>query len=175
MLKKWRTKCGGYGHIAALTTLIRKDRRVSKSVHEFNTEATQLGIGGNKVLNLKTGVLATNVAENLITLSTRFDYDENAECSRWEKFILEIMDGNKEMAKFMQMLAGYALHGDNPEQIFVVLNGDGANGKSTFANTLEYLLKDYATTTAPSTLIKPAYGRTAGGASPDLMRLFQKR
>ena len=175
MLKKWRTKCGGYGHISALTTLIRKDKRISKSVHDFNTSETQLGIGGNKVLNLETKVLANNIAENLITLSTRFAYDEGATCPRWEQFIFEIMDGNKEMTEFLQILSGYALHGKNTEQIFIVLNGNGANGKSTFANTLEYLLKDYATTTAPSTLIKPAYGRSAGAASPDLMRLFQKR
>jgi putative DNA primase/helicase len=85
------------------------------------------------------------------------------------------MDGNKDMARFLQILSGYALFGGNPEQVFIILNGDGANGKSTFVNTLEHILKDYAATTSPATLIKPAFSKSGGAAAPDLMRLFRKR
>jgi putative DNA primase/helicase len=79
------------------------------------------------------------------------------------------------MERFLQILAGYALFGENSEQVFVILNGGGANGKSTFINTLQYVLGDYATTTSPATLTRPAFNKTGSSAAPDLMRLFQKR
>ena len=175
LLLKWRNKCGGMGHISALTNLIRKDQSISKSFHEFNTNPVQMGVKPNSVLNLETNYVSANIAENLITMETAITHDENATCPRWEQFIHEIMDGDKDMARFLQILSGYALFGGNPEQVFIILNGDGANGKSTFVNTLEHILKDYAATTSPATLIKPAFSKSGGAAAPDLMRLFRKR
>ena len=173
-LNRWRTTCGQYGHINSLTSLIRKDKELRKSLHEFNANPTRLGLP-IQILNLENNVISDNIPENFITLKTRFSYNEEATCPRWEQFISEIMNGNKKMIRFLQILAGYALFGENPEQIFVILNGGGSNGKSTFVNTLEYIMGDYATTTNPSTLTRPPFGRAAGSAAPDLMRLFQKR
>ena len=49
---------------------------------------------------------------------------------------------------------GYALCGDVKEQCIFILWGTGANGKSTFLNTLQTLFGDYACSTATETFMK---------------------
>ena len=44
----------------------------------------------------------------------------------------------------MQRMVGYSLTGDVSEQVFLILYGTGANGKSTFINILLELFGDYA-------------------------------
>ena len=173
-LKKWFFFCGSYSRIGALTSLIRKDESLNRSQHNFNANPTKLGLPV-QVLNLENNVVADNIPENFITQKTRFTYSNEEDCPRWKEFISEITDGNAELIKFLQILAGYSLFGENPEQAFVILNGSGANGKSTFANTLAYVMGDYSTTTSPTTLTKATFSRAAGAAAPDLIRLFQKR
>ena len=173
-LNKWQNICESYGRISALTTLIRKDRRLDKSLKEFNVNPKLMGTE-SRIFNIDTRVTSDNQPEHLINLKSRFAYDEDATCPRWEEFISEITQGDKGIMKFLQLIAGYSLLGGNPEQMFIVLNGNGSNGKSTFISTLEYIMGDYATTTNPTTLTKPTYGRSAGAAAPDLLRLFQKR
>jgi len=52
---------------------------------------------------------------------------------------------------FLQTASGWAVTGDNIEQTMFILFGSGANGKTTFLNTLMYLLGDYATATPTET------------------------
>jgi len=173
-LKKWYNVCGQYSHINSLKQLIRNDVSLHKSIKEFNVAPNMLGLP-TQVLDLDTKIVTNNIPENFINKKVRFSYDETATCPRWEQFILEIMDGDKELARFLQILTGYALYGRNTEQLFVIFNGAGANGKSTFINTLEWIMKDYATTTSPATLVKPAFNKNSSNASPDLLDLYQKR
>ncbi len=48
------------------------------------------------------------------------------------------------MIAFIQRMAGYLLTADTSEQVFFMLEGSGANGKSTFAITLGAILGEYA-------------------------------
>jgi putative DNA primase/helicase len=55
---------------------------------------------------------------------------------------------------FLQTAAGWAITGDIREQIMFILFGSGANGKSTFLNTIMFLLGDYGMTTETETFMK---------------------
>jgi len=55
--------------------------------------------------------------------------------------------------EFMQRAVGYALTGDVGEQCLFVMWGTGANGKSTFVETLHALLGDYAQKAEMRTLL----------------------
>jgi putative DNA primase/helicase len=57
--------------------------------------------------------------------------------------------------------------GDTSEQVMFILFGNGANGKSTFLNTLQYILGDYAITAQTETFMKQQGDKTAN----DLARL----
>jgi putative DNA primase/helicase len=64
------------------------------------------------------------------------------------------MDYRADLISFLQTAAGWALSGDISEQIMFILFGSGANGKSTFLNTIMYLLGDYAIATPTETFMK---------------------
>ena len=71
------------------------------------------------------------------------------------------------MIKYLQTAAGWALTGDISEQTMFILFGSGANGKSTFLNTIMYLLGDYATAASTETFMK----KSGDQYSNDIARL----
>jgi putative DNA primase/helicase len=64
------------------------------------------------------------------------------------------MDYKTDIIHFVQSAAGWALSGDTSEQAMFILFGTGANGKSTFLNTIMHLLGDYTTSTPTETFMK---------------------
>ena len=98
----------------------------------------------NGVVNLKTGEIREARPEDLITVTSNVMADPAAGCPMWKQFISEIMDGDPEMVKYLQRLAGYLLTGDISLQQFYIFHGTGANGKSTFISIIEELLGDMA-------------------------------
>ena len=68
-------------------------------------------------------------------------------------------------------MVGYSLTGRGDEQCMFILNGDGANGKSTLTNIIGKLLGGYARTAASHTLM----ANTRAGVGDDLMHLIGAR
>ncbi|GHV63898.1 phage protein [Spirochaetia bacterium] len=98
----------------------------------------------NGTVNVRTGELKPHCQEDLITKVAKVAYDKNADCPTWKKFIREIMNYKPELITYLQTAAGYGITGDISEQVMFILFGSGANGKSTFLNTIMNLLGDYA-------------------------------
>jgi putative DNA primase/helicase len=71
----------------------------------------------------------------------------------WSKFLYRITDGNTELQDFLQRYMGYCCTGWTTEHVFVFAYGTGANGKSTFINTIAGIFGDYATIADMSTFI----------------------
>jgi putative DNA primase/helicase len=70
---------------------------------------------------------------------------------------------------FLKKVVGYALTGVSYEHLIFMLWGSGANGKTTFQETIRRILGDYALNIAAETLSRSR--RAAGGPSEDLARL----
>ncbi len=98
----------------------------------------------NGTLNLKTGVLQPHRRENLITKLSPIEYNESARAPRWEQFLKEVMNGDKELVQFLKLAVGYALTGDTREQCLFFCYGQGSNGKSTLLETLRRLFGEYS-------------------------------
>jgi putative DNA primase/helicase len=94
-------------------------------------------------------------------------FDPSAKCPNWRKFIMEIMNCNGELIHFIQNAAGWAMTGDTSEQAMFILFGTGANGKSTFLNTVMNLLGDYAIATPTENFMK----KTGDQITNDIARL----
>jgi putative DNA primase/helicase len=71
------------------------------------------------------------------------------------------------LIRFIQTAAGWAVTGDTSEQTMFILFGSGANGKSTFLNTIMNLLGDYVIATPTETFMK----RNGDHISNDIARL----
>ena len=132
------------------------------------------------LLNLQNGTL--DLSENeprfiehssdlLLSKICNVEYQPGATCKEWEKFLLEIMQGDTEKIQYLQKIAGLSLTGNTQEETCFVLYGSTTrNGKSTFCETLIHLLGDYALTMKPETLAVKQ-NLDSRSASGDIARL----
>jgi len=97
----------------------------------------------NGTINLRTGELQPHRRDHFISKIAPVEYDPAAQCPAWNRFLNRIFAGNAALIEYCQRVAGYALTGDTSEQCFFLLWGTGANGKSTFLETLRSLAGDY--------------------------------
>jgi putative DNA primase/helicase len=112
----------------------------------------------NGTLNLKTGILSPHRRENYITKLAPVNYDKKAPHPLWDAFLDRVFDGNKDLIAFMQRAIGYTLTGLADEQCLFILHGSGANGKTTFLQTISAIMSDYAMQTPTETLLVKAKG-----------------
>ena len=73
-----------------------------------------------------------------VVLPVRFD--PSAECPRWTTFLDEVLEGDPERIGLLQEWFGYCLIFDTTLQKFLLMEGDGANGKTVTLDILITLL-----------------------------------
>ena len=95
-------------------------------------------------VNLRTGEVQPCCRKHLITKITTAAIDLKADCPRWKKVLLEIMDGDQAMVDYLQRALGYCLTGDVSEHALWLCYGSGRNGKNTIMDAIKELLGDYA-------------------------------
>ncbi len=139
----------------------------------FNTPAN--------AYDLKTGEIVTNIRDYNVTKTSSCSLPDftTPVCHRWEKFIDEIMNGDKEKAKFLQRALGYSLLGVNREEcMFMAYGSTTRNGKGTLFSTIETVLgSDYADTAPNELVCEKPNGKTAdfNSAQPMLAKLVGTR
>jgi putative DNA primase/helicase len=107
--------------------------------------------------------------EDRITLRANVEYDPNAVCPGWTKFLAQVVP-DVEVRIFLQRFFGSMLSGDTSEQCLALFYGDGANGKSTCMEVIADILGDYAKGIPISSLLKNER-KSGSESSPDLARL----
>ncbi|MFE7395076.1 phage/plasmid primase, P4 family [Streptomyces sp. NPDC057582] len=122
----------------------------------------------NGVVDLRTGQLSEGRPDDMITRAVGIDYDSEATCPRWLRFLAEVFPGDPELPAYVQRLVGYGITGHTREQVFAVLYGDGSNGKSVFLNTLRHLFAEHSAT-VPFDMFT-GNGAKRGGADAELLR-----
>lgn len=121
----------------------------------------------NGEIDLRTGEIHDHDRNAHITKAAPVAYDGEARCPVWEQFLYQIFGGDEELICFVQRAVGWALTGDVSEQALFILYGIGANGKSTFLNTLMQLMGDYGMQTPTETLM----AKRGDQVSNDIARL----
>lgn len=126
----------------------------------------------NGTLNLKTGELQTHNREDYITRIIPYDYDPDAECPTWEKFIDFVTEGLTRKKRFLQRIVGYTLTGDVSGKCLFFLYGPPNTGKTTFLETIRVLMGDYAKQSEFRTFISSSKGKAIRN---DIARLEKAR
>lgn len=131
----------------------------SRDLSYFTNE--QLDVN-DYILNIQNGTLdlsgdkpifMEHSPDMLLSKICNVNYEPGAKREVWEKFINEIMQNDKSKIEYLQKIAGLSLTGNTSEETAFILYGSTTrNGKSTFCETLIYLLGDYALTMRPETL-----------------------
>ena len=136
--------------VSATRALLPSEPGMSIAVNEMDRQPGLLNVQ-NGVIDLRTGELLPHDPSLLLTRLAPVEYDPQAQCPLWRKFIGEIFDD--ELVDHIQTVVGYVLTASVREQKLFTLWGNGANGKSTFVETVQSLLGAYATSAAPDLLL----------------------
>jgi P4 family phage/plasmid primase-like protien len=150
-LAKHAVKSGSAKALREMIALSRSETGIPVLPDELDRNPWLLTVG-NGTVELRTGELRPHAPGDLITKGIETPYDPEARCPRWERFLQEIMP-DAETVDFLQRAVGYSLTADTREQCFFILYGSGANGKSTFVETLLALLQEYALRTPTETFL----------------------
>ena len=151
-LSKHAIKSEGAYQIKAMISLAQSESALVVTPNDLDTNHWLLNVQ-NGTINLQDGSFHPHRKEHLITKLAPVNYDPKATCPTWDKFLSRVMNNNERMIAFLQRATGYALTGDVSEQGLFFLHGIGANGKSTFLNTIQEMLGDYAKQAAPDLLV----------------------
>jgi len=124
----------------------------SCSPTELDTDYKSLACQ-NGTLYPEHGFLSKSDPSDLITKCLTVSYSEKAEAPRWQQFLSEVFidqygKPDFELIDYIQGALGYCLTGYTNERSMFVCYGEGANGKSTFINTVDYVMGSYAATIA---------------------------
>lgn len=126
--------------------------RVSVLPGEFDAHRDLLNTPSG-VVNLRTGELSPHDPTLMITRVTVAEYTNKTDCPRWEQFLNDIFDGDRELIRYVQKAIGYSITASDSEQMLFFACGDGSNGKSTFFETIAGCLGDYTANAQPQTFL----------------------
>jgi putative DNA primase/helicase len=121
----------------------------------------------NGTVNILTGEFYQHRQGDYITKIANVVYNPDADCPLWKQFVREIMHYKTDVIRFLQTACGWAVTGDTREQTMFILFGSGANGKTTFLNTVMSVLGDYATSAPTETFMR----KTGDQITNDIARL----
>jgi putative DNA primase/helicase len=129
---------------------------VLREASEFDADPDVI-LAANGLVDLRTGQLRPVRKTDYITRRLAVDYRPGATAPRWERFLTEVFvdfdqNPDPELIEWMQVLIGYSATGRTSEEIFVLLTGNGGNGKSKFVGALEHVFGAYSKTTPFETL-----------------------
>lgn len=113
--------------------------------------------------------------DNLCSKLANVKYDEKADCPLWLKFMNDIMQGDKEKIVYLQKMLGLCLTGETQrEEMYFLYGSSTRNGKSTFTETISYILGDYSVTMNPDSLAIKQF-QDGSKANGDIARLNSAR
>jgi P4 family phage/plasmid primase-like protien len=92
------------------------------------------------LLTEKSGVLYPHTPRWFTRASFPYDYQPDAKCPVWERFLEEVLEGDKDRIALLQEWFGYCLTPNTTQCKFMVLEGEGANGKSVVCEVLTAML-----------------------------------
>ena len=146
---------------------------VKQSMHKNSVDISEFD-GNDMLINLEnsvydmvSGINIPHDATLKFTKKANVSYDESKKCPRWEQFLREIFNDDKDLIKWIQKALGYSLTGKTSEQVMFILNGNGRNGKSVFLDVVSHIFGDYRTNIQPDSLMV----KNSQGANSDIARL----
>jgi putative DNA primase/helicase len=136
--------------VSGALTLASTEIEVVVSHEQLDTDPYLLNCA-NGTVDLRTGEKRDHDPADLITKLARGAYDPKASGSNFAAF-LEKVQPAESMRAYLARLTGHGLIGRVIEHILPIFHGEGANGKSTYINAVEYALGDYAAPADPELL-----------------------
>lgn len=165
-IAKWAMRSESEARLTAMLDLAKRESEMEAHPDNFDGDPLLLNCA-NGTLDLRTGELRPHDPADKFTRITSTPYKPSEDCPTWLAFLDRIFSGNRRIIDFVQRAAGYTLTGDTGEQCLFFCYGTGANGKSTFLETLRAAAGDYGQSAEFSTFL----ARKGEGARNDIARM----
>jgi P4 family phage/plasmid primase-like protien len=112
---------------------------------------------------------------DMLTQVMGCSYHGTERSERFDRFLNEIFQSDKDLIDYVQKVFGYSLFGQAPlEKFFIFYGATTRNGKSTILTTIQSVMGDYANATKAETWALKTQS-DSGRASPDLAKLQKSR
>ena len=167
----WARTSESEPRLRAMVSLAATEEAIVVRAQELDVDPRLLNVA-NGTIDLRTGEPRPHDRADLITKLAPVAYQPDAHSDRWEQFLDRITGGDKELATFVQRLAGYTITGLTDEEILAFPHGPGATGKSTTVEAIKGVLGDYAATADFETFLAR---RGDAGVRNDIARLAGAR
>jgi len=148
--QKWAKESQSTAQIRGLLRFARSEPTIRILESELDSDRNLVAVA-NGTLELQSGKLLTHNPEHLLTKYIPILYDSAAKCPRWDAFLDEIFDSDRELLMFVRRAFGYMFLGRNTEQVVFMFWGRGANGKSTLLRVIAYVFGVHAMSASADT------------------------
>jgi len=140
-----RTTLNAVMEMLRLATLVQTMAAPSWLSKRSPHPANQIVVAKNGLLHLPSllrgrSTLLPHTPDFFTLNALHYDYQENATCPRWERFLFEIWDEDTESIRTIQEWFGYLLLPDTRQQKFLMLIGPARSGKGTIARVVRAML-----------------------------------
>lgn len=128
-------------------------------------------ICGNGALDLATGRLLPHSAEYRATKTTGTQFIPGATHPAWDA-VVALLQSEGDRYEFVHQYSGSGLHGENPNELLIIFQGDAGTGKGTLLTGIHRALGAYAETVEVGTLLATDW-RKQNKSAPreDLLKL----
>ncbi|MFF2651494.1 phage/plasmid primase, P4 family [Streptomyces sp. NPDC058045] len=123
----------------SMVKVARTDPRIVAPLATLDANPWQLNTPDG-VVDLRTGQLTAPDPASLHTRTTTVAPDPERPAERFRSFLEDTFGGDADLITYVQRLLGVSLIGTVTEQLLPFAFGDGANGKSTLADTVMRLV-----------------------------------
>lgn len=156
------------GRLDAIPDVAKSIPDLVAAPEDFDASPMLLNCANGMVIDLVTGMPLHAKPSFMCSKVTGAAYlGCDVEAPTWMAFLHRVTDGREDLMAFLQRAVGYSMTGLTDEQVFFVLHGSGANGKSVFLQVVRHVLGDYAATADFESFLA---GRK-NGARSDIARL----
>lgn len=166
------TKSGNSGSTSAM--LAQASSYLTVDLDDFDRDPLAINVAnGTLKFSRDSGswgeTLHPHAARDRMTRLADVAYDPRALRPEFDR-LLKFSQPTEEMQAYLQALFGYCVTGHTREQLFVILQGKGGDGKSTLVNAVRAAMGTYTAGAAIETYLDTGL-RRSNEASPDLARL----
>jgi len=129
----------------------------------------------NGIIDLRTGGLREGRRDDFCFIQLDTVFEPNGSTAMIDELVNDLFNHDKEFIHYFQKLFGYAITGHTKEQIFTILTGEGANGKSLWMGIVDALLENLCVTASYDVFFKNDRRGSEGAATPHIMALKGSR
>ncbi len=84
----------------------------------------------NQDIRFSDATMVEHAPEHYVTLSNQVEYDADATAPEFMNFLKTVFEADEDTINFVQKFSGYLLTASQRANVFLVIVGEGANGKS---------------------------------------------